>query len=164
MWSDLCLIDSACIGLISPVHDRFSQYIMHLTCCCVMWSIFSDSIGNPSIWPSYDSDRFHLLWCDSTCVWLILLALDWFHLFMIYSSSISCIWPVVVWCDLHSVIVLVIHLFGLDIIDSTWCGVIQLVFDWFNLYWTDSICSWSIQPIYHAFDLLLCDVIYIQWL
>ena len=166
------MIYSTSISCISPVVVCLSvsvgmydigvyvgMHIKHLTFCCVMLSILSDFNSIPSIWPGLG-----WIWCDPTSVWLFLPVLDWFHLIMIYSASISRMWPVAVWCDLYSMILTVFHLFGLVMIDSKCSGVTQPVFDWFYLYWTDSTRSWSIRPPYPAFDLLLCDVIYIKWL
>ena len=98
VWSTLCLVDSTCIWLIPPFYDLYSRHITHSTGCCVMWCIFSDCIGIPSIWPWYD--RFHLLWYDPSCVWSTQLIFDWFHLFMIYSACIARNWPCIVLCDL----------------------------------------------------------------
>ena len=106
-----------------------------------MWSILSDCSSIPSIWPGLG-----WIWCDPTSVWLFLPVLDWFHLFMFYSASISRIWPVVVWCDLYSMIetvfLLLCDVICMNSILSLWPGYIRL-----QTEWCDLTCVWLILPV-----------------
>ena len=162
VWSNQCLIVSTCIGLIPPVHVLFSQHITHLTCCCVMWSVFNDWNSIPvAVWCDlYEQYSVSLAWIystpngvvwsdlcliDSTCIGLIPLDHDLFDQHITDLTCCCVMWSVFNDCS---------------IIPSIWpgYGVTQLVFDGFYLYWTDSTGSWSIRPAYHAFHLLLCAV------
>ncbi len=142
-WIHLFMVDSTCTWSLRLAYHTFHLVLCDVTCIQrLMYSIFL-----ARIWLILQ------LWCDPTCNWLILLAFDWFYLFMVDSTcpwsnlaSISCIRPVVVWCDLNQEIANVFHLFGSDMIYSTYCGVIWPVIDWFYLYLTGPTISRLILP------------------